>query len=106
MLQEITVKNDSDANGNPHGGTVTGRGIDITWQKGPLAVSGERLEPNGAFVEGVIAAAVSRLEFYQESQFKCRENALAITHLQEALHWLQHRTAGREARGVEGSHTV
>ena len=61
-------------------------------------------EPNGAFVEGVLEAALGRLEFYQRSEFRCRENALAITKIEEAIHWLQHRTADREARGVEGTH--
>ena len=78
----------------------------IAWQNGPLSVDGERKEPNGCFVETVISAAVGRLEYYQGSKFACRENALAITKLQEALHWLEHRTKSREARGVEGTHTV
>ena len=65
--------------------------------------------PNGAFVEDVIAAALGRLQFYQTAssgKFACRENALAITKLEEALHWCQHRTAVREARAVEGTHEV
>lgn len=37
--------------------------------------------------------------------FRCRENALALTHLEEALMWLQKRTRDRMARGVEGSHS-
>ena len=40
-------------------------------------------------------AAIDRLEYYQASKFKCRENALAITKLEEALHWCGHRTAKR-----------
>ena len=100
----ISETHDSDALGRPHGGHTTGVGIDIAWQAGPLAVDGVRREPNGAFVEGVIEAALGRLEFYQQSEFRCRENALAITKLQEALHWCQHRTRDRERRGVEGTH--
>ena len=34
--------------------------------------------------------------------FACRENALALTKVEEALHWLNHRTADRQRRGVEG----
>jgi hypothetical protein len=103
LIQETHVL---DEQGRPAGGLTTGTGIEIHWQDGPLAVDGARKEPNGAFVEGVIQAALGRLEHYQTSQFKCRENALAITKLQEALHWCQHRTADREARGVEGTHVV
>lgn len=50
---------------------------------------------------------VKRMQFYQEAnggKFRCRENALAITHLEEAGHWLEHRQREREARGVEGTH--
>lgn len=105
MKQPIVGNHFNDENGNPAGGTTTGTGIAISWQNGPLGRDGERKEPNGAFVEGVIAAALDRLEYYQSSKFKCRENALAITKLEEALHWCQHRTAKREERAVEGTHT-
>ncbi len=106
MTQQIVGKHDNDADGNPHGGLTVGRGINIEWQKGPLGRDGQRMEPNGAFVEGVIAAAIDRLEYYQSSKFKCRENALAITKLEEALHWCGHRTAKREAQKVEGTHAL
>lgn len=108
MRQQISQSHYLDEDGDPTGGSTSGRGISISWQAGPLQPSegGTRLEPNGAFVEGVLAAALGRLQFFQESKFKCRENALAITKIEEALHWLDERTAGREARGVEGTHTV
>src|SRR5512146_2932922 len=106
MKQAIKGEHFNDENGNPAGGTTSGTGISISWQNGPLGRDGERKEPNGAFVEGVIAAALDRLEYYQASKFKCRENALAITKLEEALHWLQARTADRIARGVEGTHQI
>ena len=100
----IDGRHATDAGGNPAGGVTTGKGISIQWQDGPLRENGVVREPNGAFVEGVIAAAIDRLECYQSSKFKCRENALTITKLEEALHWCNHRTAGREERGVEGTH--
>lgn len=106
MLQTITEDHFTDESGNPSGGNTLGTGLFIRWQHGPLSVDGERLEPNGAFVEGVIQAALGRLEFYQASKFRCRENALAITKLEEALLWLGKRTDDREARGVEGTHEV
>lgn len=104
MQQEIEQEHETDANGNPAGGTTSGLGIGITWQKGPLGRGPNRVPPNGAFVEGVILAAIGRLEYYQNGKFHCRENALAITKLQEALHWLNHRTIDRERRAVEGTH--
>lgn len=106
MNQEITEIHVLDDDGNPAGGQTGGVGILIDWQAGPLGRGTNRKEPNGAFVEGVIKAALGRLYFYQGTKFKCRENALAITKLEEALHWLNHRTQSRESRGVEGIHEV
>jgi hypothetical protein len=52
-------------------------------------------------------AAKQRLEFYQNAaggKFRCRENAIAITKLEEALHWLYARRTEREKRGVQGTY--
>lgn len=46
---------------------------------------------------------VLRLRALNEGAFRCRENSLAITHLEEALHWLEARTKARVAQGVEGT---
>lgn len=104
MNQHLTCTNNNDADGNPAGGSVSGVGISIEWQNGPLGRGPDRKEQNGAFVEGVIAAAVQRIQYYQASKFNCRENAIALTHLETALLWLNKRTADREARAVEGTH--
>lgn len=93
-----------DDNGNPAGGCTQGMGFVISWQNGPLAVDGVRREPNGAFVEDVIRAAIDRLEFYQRSKFASGYNADAIVSLHAALVSLNARTHDREARGVEGTH--
>lgn len=104
MHGTIDQTHNLDADGNPAGGHTEGRGFRIEWQNGALMVNGERHEPTGAFVEDVVQAVIGRIESYQGTKFRCRENALAITHLQEAGHWLNHRAADREARGVEGTH--
>lgn len=101
--------NETDKNGFPAGGRVRGVGISIDWQDGPLGRVGteERTEPNGAFVEDVIAAAMQRIQHYQEAadgRFACRENAIAITKLEEALMWLDSRTQRRIAQRTEGTH--
>ena len=106
MRQVIHQRHDVDRDGNPAGGFTSGLGISISWQNGPLGRGPEQIEANGAFVEGIIEAVIGRLEYYQTSKFKCQENALAITKLQEALHWCQHRTQDRERRAVEGTHEV
>jgi hypothetical protein len=94
----------ADMNGNPAGGYSDGKGFDIQWQNGPLAVNGVRLEPNGAFVEEVIWAVIDRIEFYQGSKFHGIHNAVALGHLKAALEVLNERTRDREDRGVEGTH--
>ena len=90
--QTFIYQNIDDADGNPAGGNVNGVGINIRYQDGPLGIGSERKAPNGAFVEGVIYAALQRLQYYQSSKFKCRENAIAVTKLEEALLWLDSRT--------------
>lgn len=106
MNQQLETAHDVDENGNPHGGHAYGTGITIDWQRGPLGRDGDRLEPNGAFVEGVIAAAIDRIEFYQSSKFHCIENAVALGHLKAAAEVLSERTRERERRQVEGTHAV
>jgi hypothetical protein len=103
MKQELTQKHYNDANGNPAGGITVAIGISIKWQDGPLGRGAEKKEPNGAFVEGVIQAAIGRLEFYQASEFACRENATALDYLTKALAVMEQRTKNREARAVEGT---
>jgi len=106
MKQGFSAANIVDEAGNPAGGTARCTGIDIRWQDGPLGRGPARKDPNGAFVETVIAIAIQRLEFYQMSRFACTANLNAIVHLQDALGFLQDRTRLREEREVEGTHTV
>lgn len=112
MRQRIDSEFMTDGNGNPTGGRSSGLGIEIKWQDGPLAIPGEAGQlrergQNGAFVEGVIQAAIDRLEFFQKAsggRFKCRENEEAIRCLTSSMTWLDLRTKVRTKRGVEGSH--
>lgn len=96
----------SDSSGNPAGGVSSGRGFTISWQNGPLGRGDARREPNGAFVEDVIAAVIGRIEFYQRSRFACGENEDALASLRRAAVYLDDRTKAREARAVEGTHAA
>jgi hypothetical protein len=100
----IKIKNRVDDQGRPAGGEFVGTGITIVWQDGPLGRDDDRQEPNGAFVEDVIAAAIERIRFYQMGPFACQENADAERYLDMALHALFSRTVRRETAGVEGTH--
>jgi hypothetical protein len=101
MKQHIQHVDNVDAGGNPAGGATQATGLLISWQNGSLAVDGKRREPNGAFVETVIEAAIKRIEFYQASKFHSVENAVALGHLRAAAEVLAERTRGREDRGVD-----
>ena len=70
----------------------------IVFQHGPIADAGE----NGTTIEVVTQVLINRLRGFNEGPFRCRENSLAITHLEEALHWLEARTKARQAQSVEG----
>ena len=74
----------------------------IHFQEGPIKECGV----NGINNEDLINMVIERLEHFQRSEFACRENAIAITKLEEALLWLRKRTMARERRGVEGTHIV
>jgi hypothetical protein len=104
MRSAIHSSQFSDKDANPEGGQTFGNGFAIAWQRGPLGRGADRENPNGAFVEDIIAAAQDRLEFYQRSRFNCEENATAIRHLQAALEVLDGRTKRRESQGTEGTH--
>lgn len=106
MDQKITSYHEVDPEGNPGGGNTKGVGISINWQDGPLGRGVDRKEPNGAFVEGVIKAALGRLKFYESSKFACMENLAAIEALEVALSWCNLRTKARERKGIEGTHNV
>lgn len=71
----------------------------VSFQKGPVAESGV----NGVFMEDLLEICRHRLQCFQAGNFVCRENALALTKIEEALHWLNHRTADRQRRKVEGT---
>jgi len=106
MKQKLESYHAIDAEENPAGGRTTGTGIVIDWQNGPLGTGENRKEPNGAFVEGVIEAALDRLLFYQTTKFSCIENSIAIANLRCSLAALDVRTKNREACGVEGTHSL
>jgi len=70
----------------------------VEFQNGPIAEHGV----NGVTQEILLAIVIDRLRSFQSGPFSCRENALALTKCEEALHWLQQRTLDRMRRGVEG----
>lgn len=74
--------------------------IDILFQNGPISEVGV----NGLTHEALLAIVIDRMESFQAGPYSCRENAIALTKMQEAQMWLLQRTKGRMDRGVEGTH--
>ena len=66
-------------------------------QDGPIKEVGE----NGVQFTSLIVVAKLMLEELNK-KFPCRENAMTITKLDEALMWQDKRTKDRELRNVEG----
>ena len=58
---------------------------------------------DGTTNEELLKVLIDRMNTLQ-AKFPCRENAIATTHFETGLLWLEKRTADRTARGVEGKH--
>jgi len=78
--------------------------VDIHFQNGPINADGNGV--NGLTHEVLLAIVADRLRSFQKGPYSCKANACALTHIEEAQHWLQQRTIERMRRGVEGTHTV
>ncbi len=71
----------------------------VLFQNGPIKEFGV----NGTTQEALLAIIIDRLRSFQSGPFSCRDNAIALTHCEDALMWLQRRTRERIKRGVEGT---
>lgn len=82
-------------------------GVNLRFQNGPIGKNPDgstRLEDcNGITNEALIAVLIDRMRGFCSGPFTSRENEHALTHLEEALMWLQKRTLDRMKRGVEGT---
>lgn len=104
-MLEIDVIDEPGSGGANHVYRVVmphGEYTEIVFQNGPIAEAGV----NGLTQEVLLAIVVDRLRSFQAGKFACRENALALTKIEEAQHWLHSRTQARMNRGVESTHTV
>jgi hypothetical protein len=103
---DILVLDEPGSGGANHVYEISGRDtVDlfavINFQNGPIAEAGV----NGLTHEVLLAIVIDRLQSFQKGPYACRENALALTKLEEAKHWLFSRTLERMQRGVEGTHS-
>ena len=75
---------------------------EIHFQNGPI----QEVGVNGISNESLIEVVIDRMRGFQSGQYACRDNAVALTKLEEAMMWLQKRTRDRMARGVEGINKI
>ena len=68
----------------------------IHFQEGPVKEFGV----NGVSNEDVLAMVICRLEHFQKSEFSCFNNTLVLAHLNEAMKYLNLRTAEREGNAL------
>ena len=79
---------------------IAGRPVaTIQFQHGPRDVAGSR---PGMTEAALMAILIDRLRAFQAGPYSCRENAIQLTKLEEALHWTRARADARAARGVLG----
>ncbi len=74
--------------------------VPLLFQNGPIKEVGV----NGITHEALLAILIDRLRSFQAGPYANRANAIALTHGEEMLMWLQQRTRERIKRGVEGTH--
>jgi hypothetical protein len=77
--------------------TVDAIAVTFTGQRGAIKEHGV----NGCQVDDLLMFTLGTLQTFNK-KFPCRENSIAITKIEEALHWLDARKRDREARNVEG----
>ena len=76
----------------------TGEFAEIKFQYGPVLETGV----NGCSIEDLIVICIDQLKAFQEGEFDCVENAMALDSLKSALYSLNQRTQDRQSRGAEG----
>lgn len=80
--------------------TEWGTLVDIEFQKGARNEIGS---VHGVIDSDLLEIVRDRLKCFQEGDFATRENAIALTHIEEALLWMNKRVEDRIERGVLGT---
>lgn len=94
-VNAISSRWGSDTEGHLYQLTAGTAQSELSFQQGTVPEVGH----NGTTNEAVLAVVIHRLKFLN-GKFPCRENALAITKLEEAKMWLDERTRNRVERGA------
>jgi hypothetical protein len=76
-------------------------GFKLQFQSGAM-----ELGRNGAITEEILDMLIEHIGGFQKGPYSCRENAMVITKLEEAKHWVLHRKQLREAQNIKGREAV
>ena len=98
LIQTMDEQGPGGANHVYHITQPNGDITEVNFQKGGIKEVGV----NGITNEALLAVVMHRLQCFNDGPFPSRENSLALTKCQEAMHWLHARTRDRQSRGVEG----
>lgn len=71
--------------------------LDIQFQSGPRHDDESKL---GVLDSDLLEIVRHRLQCFQKGDYATRENACALTHIEEALMWMNKRAEDRAERGV------
>jgi hypothetical protein len=71
---------------------------DLQFQNGGLKEVGA----NGITDQALLAVVLDRMRGFNDGPYRCRENSIIITKLEEALMWMEKRANDRARRNVEG----
>lgn len=108
-LNEVYAYDEGGPGGANHQYNIVGKPIDengmgvfqaiINFQRGPRNASDSS---HGVLDTDLLEIVRDRLKAFQAGPFSCRENACALTHIEEALMWLNRRVEDRIERNVLG----
>ena len=105
-LNEVFVLDEQGPGGGYHDyGVVDNCGVErarILFQKGPRNDPDAR---DGVTDQDLLEIVRDRLAAFQKGSLPSRETACALTHIEEALMWLNKRAGDRAERGVRGPYT-
>lgn len=105
-LNEVYAIDDSGSGGANHLYAVH-----LSKSDHPITIqfqNGARTNPDsipGVLDTDLLEIVRDRLKSFQSSEFATRENAIALTHIETALLWLNKRVEDRIERGVLGTNT-
>jgi hypothetical protein len=76
------------------------KGVNIIFQNGARKLADST---HGVLDTDLLEIVRHRLQCFQQGEFSTRENAIALTHIEEALLWMNKRVEDRIERNVLGT---